>query len=53
MNDFIGYQNTKTGIIENDFCTVNYDTQEIKWKNGMFNPKLRNNILYWFKENNK
>tara|TARA_R110000782_G_scaffold265197_1_gene358786 strand:- start:330 stop:491 length:162 start_codon:yes stop_codon:yes gene_type:complete len=53
MNTFIGYQNQQAGIIENDFCIVNYDTEEITWKSGMYNPKLRNDILYWFNEKNK
>ena len=53
MNNSIGHQGINSGIVENDFCIVNWTTQEITWKPGMYNPKLRSDILYWFNENNK
>ena len=53
MNDCLGFQGQLKGIVENDYCTINYDTKEISWKAGMFNPKMQNNILYWFNELNK
>ena len=52
MRTYLEFQGQIKGIVENDYCTINYDTKEILWKAGMFNPKMQNNILYWFNELN-
>lgn len=37
---------------ENDFCKVDVKNQNVIWKNGMFNPKMQKDILYWFNNKN-
>ena len=40
-------------VIENEFVIVDLKNESITWKSGMFNPKMQNNILYWFAERRK
>lgn len=44
-------QNTSE-TFENDYCVINLNSEEITWKAGMFDPKLRADILYWLEKRN-
>ena len=45
--------NNPNAVFENDCCIVYLNDNIILWKAGMFNPKMRNNILYWLGIRNK
>ena len=50
MNNSLNMTSKFLRTTENDFCIVDLLNETITWKSGMFNPKMRNDILYWFKE---
>lgn len=52
MNATLDIVNNPNEFFENDYVIINLNTEEVTWKFGMFNPKLRKNILYWLKERN-
>ena len=53
MNAFLDILGNTNETFSNDFCTINLLTQEVSWKPGKFNPKMSNDIQYWFNEINK
>ena len=50
MNQSLDILNNPNEIFENDFCIINLWTEHITWKPAKFNPKMQNNIEYWFNE---
>ena len=50
MNQSLDILNNPNEIFENDFCIINLWTEHITWKPAKFNPKMENNINYWFDE---
>jgi hypothetical protein len=53
MNKSLDIRNNPNEIYENDFAVINLNSEEITWKSGMFNPKLRKDILFHLKNRNK
>ena len=53
MNTSLDILNNPNKTFENDLCIINLITEEIIWKAGLFNPKMGNDIRYWFNEKNK
>ena len=53
MNYSLDILNNSNETFENDACIINLLTEEVTWKAGMFNPKMSNDIKYWFNEKNK
>ena len=45
----MNFLSTFLETLENDTVIVNLKEETIIWKSN-FNPKLRNDILYWFNE---
>ena len=50
MNDSLDILNNPNEAFENDFCIINLLTECVTWKPAKFNPKMANNIEYWFNE---
>ena len=50
MNASLDILNNSNEIFENDFCTINLLTEEVTWKPRRFNPKMSNDIQYWFNQ---
>ena len=53
MNTTLDIRNNPNSVFENDAVIINLDTEEIIWKPMMFDPKLRNDILFHLKARNK
>ena len=53
MNLSLDILNNPNETFENDAVIINLITEEVTWKPCMFNPKLANNIKYWFDERRK
>ena len=53
MNYSLDILNNPNETFENDSCIINLLTQKVTWKAGMFNPKMSNDIKYWFNQKKK
>jgi len=53
MNLSLDILNNNNETFENDAVIINLVTEAITWKAGMFDPKMNNNIKYWFNEKRK
>ena len=53
MNTSLDILNNQNETFENDFCIINLITECVTWKPAKFNPKMSNDIEYWFEERRK